>query len=288
MAGKGDTVKDGRRFIHGTLADRAMRKWLEQKDEQQPGQMASYVDELWDKLVTHSDEYKITWKGDVKKDQESVRQLAKKVVNNVEPFLFKKVLPFDYHPEFRFKIPVRIPDQFGRARTIILNGGMDILVRLDEEHYAIYDLKATTNEQYVRNGIMPQLIFYSIAATYLFGVQSDNITAAFLTPANKTKIHPLTLHAKDRKFLMSQIVSCAHSLWSDDPPTFTDDKNICYFCDCKRLCPLWAGQFDDDRNDGSHRISIVDTAKARADAKKRTTSQKKDVYVAEQEGFGRS
>lgn len=266
MAGKGDTVKDGRRFVHGTLADRAVRRFLDQETEQLPGQMAQYVDELWDEICEHNDEYKIEWKGDPAEDRARVREIAKTVVNNLEPFLFARVIPFEYEPEFRFKVPLQIPDSRGMGRTIILNGGMDIAVR-EPDRISLYDLKATTNENYISSGIMPQLIFYGIAWTLLFGDKVDNIRAAFLTPYTQVQYHELNVTRADRAHLMSRIIRFANAIWDEQPPVCTTDKGECYFCNCKRICPLWANAFTQNDNDGKHRISIVDTAKQRAQAR---------------------
>lgn len=273
MEGKGDTVKDGRRFIHGTLADRAMRRWLDQDEEQLPGQMDTYVDDLWDELVEHNDEYKITWKDDVAKDKAYVRALSKTVVNNVEPFLLKRVIPFEYEPEFRFRVPLQIPDSAGYARTIVLNGGMDIAVRdPNTGKVFLYDLKATTNENYISQGIMPQLIFYSIAWTLMFGTPIEDITAAFLTPACKAQYRELNITSEDRRHLMTRIVRCANALWDKAKPVCTDKDSECYFCDARRICPKWANVLTEDPKDGKHRVSLSDTGAQRRKAKEEAAS----------------
>lgn len=264
--GKGDQVKDGRNFIHGTLADRAMRRWLEQNEEQLPGQMAQYVDDAWEEHAIKSPEYKIRWRGDPIDDQNKVRNLAKKVVNNVEPFLIARVLPFEYEPELRFRVPVKVPDYDGFQRTIVLNGGIDIAVRNPENGQVwLYDLKATENERYVQGGIMAQLIFYSVAWTLMMGTSPGDMTAAFLTPACKAQYHGLNITSDDRRHLLSRVVAYAQNYWREEQ-TPTDDKNECWNCDCKRWCPLFTDKVT-VKADGKKRASIADAAQARRDRK---------------------
>lgn len=265
MQGKGETIKDGRRFIHGTLADRAVRRWLEQDEPQLPGQMAAYVDDLFEEHAVRSPEYKIRWKGDPIEDQRYVIDLAKRVVNNVEPFLLARVIPFEYEPELRFRVPIRIPDSKGFARTIVLNGGMDIAVKEPSGLVSIYDLKATTNEQYVHGGIMPQLIFYSIAWSFMFGAP-EHMRAAFLTPACKTQYHELNITSQDRRHLMSRIVQFAHATWQNTEPICTDDNSECYYCDVKGFCPKFAVPKSKDSK-GKHRASLSGAANLRKTVK---------------------
>ena len=275
MDGKGETVKDGRRFIHGTLADMAMRRWLDQDEPQLPGQMVQYVDELWEEVVENNPEYQITWKGNVNEDKAYVRNIAKTVVGNLEPFLLARVIPFDYEPEFRFKVPLQVPDSRGFARTIILNGGMDIAVRDNNTgKIFLYDLKATTNENYIHSGIMPQLIFYSIAWTAMFGTKPEDITCAFLTPACKIQYHELEVSSESRRHLMTRILRCAHALWDQEKPICTTNNSECFFCDCKKICPRWADAITDPQDGKMRRVSLTETAKNRRAAKEEAATEK--------------
>lgn len=266
MQGKGEEIKDLRRFIHGTLADRAVRKWLEQDEEQLPGQMEAYVDELWDEYVTNSTEGKVVWRDDIVADKKRVREIAKTVVRKVEPFLIARVLPYDYHPELRFKVPIQIPDAHGYARTILLNGGADIVVR-EPDRLSIYDLKATTNESYIHQGIMPQLIFYQIAMNKILDYPYDKMRAAFLTPYTKAQYHELTVGAEDRRHLMTRIIRFAHWYWEKETPVCANDNNVCWGCPQKVVCPKWSSVMAEPKADGKHRMSILETAKQRKEAR---------------------
>lgn len=260
---QGSTIKDGRNFLHGTLADRAMRRWLEQEEEQLPGQMARYVDEAWDEHTGPDAEYRIKWRGDPRQDMEKVRNLAKKVVTNMETFLIKRVLPYEYQAELRFRVPVRIPDTDGILRTIVLNGGIDIAVRDQNTGKVwLYDLKATENENYVRGGIMAQLIFYSVAWTLMMGTSPGDMDAAFLTPACKGQYHPLVITSDDRRMLMSRVVKFAQGIWHDENDPKEGVTSPCWGCDVSHLCDLFVRPVTFD-TDGKKRVSLAAAAEAR-------------------------
>lgn len=235
---------DGRIFLSGTLADRATRKFLDQDDGHAKGQLAAFVDELWDEHALNSDEYEIKWKGNKAADQAKARALAKKVVNNLEPFLFEAVLPFEYQAEYRFEAYLKIPDHHNEPRTIALRGGMDIAVRRSPTDVRLYDLKATENEQYVKGDTMSQLIFYPMAWMLHQPQTLDQIHCAFLTPACQTQYHSLEdllgrpMHGDDIRFLMTRIVKYAHGIWSKEQDT-TKDAGACWNCDMKSTCPKW-------------------------------------------------
>lgn len=260
LQGKADKVKDGRRFLHGTLADRAVTRWLKQDTPHEQGQMETYVDELWEEHAIKSPEYKIEWKGDPQEDMAKVRNLAKKVVRNVEPFLFARVLPYEFQPDWRFEVPIKVPTVEGNMRTIVLNGAADIVVRDPATGLvSIYDLKATENEKYVHQGIMPQLTFYSVAWTIIMGQQPKDTTAAFLTPACKLQYHELKIGSQDRRHLMSRIVNFAQFTWSTQTPTLTDDSQMCFFCECKKFCPRFATVMGE-----GNKVSLAATGAQRA------------------------
>lgn len=271
MEGKGSTIKEGRNFISGIVADRAMRKWLEQADSHSPGQMSIYVDELWDELTLNSDEYRITWK--TPEDQQDAKETARECVNNLESFLFKNVIPFEYQPEWRFNIKIKIPDlDSGLRRSLVLNGGADIVVRNPETgNYRIFDLKTTRNEKYISGHIMAQLIYYQIALSIAEGISADIIDCAFLTPLCKVQYNPLVISAQDRALLLSRLVRMAHSVWRADVPKLTPDMNECYFCDVKKFCPRFCSPSTEV--DGKHVASFVDAAKLRKEAKGRTDEE---------------
>lgn len=267
MDGKGDVIKEGRNFVSGTVADRAMRQWLDQDTPQLPGQMASYIeDDLWQRYTKDETEYKITFKKDDPiADENRAKELALEAVNAIEPFLLAKVIPLEYQPEWRFKVVLKLPDDVrGISRSVVLNGGADIVVRNPETgELFIYDLKVTRNENYIKGPVLSQLTFYQIVAHYLVGTEYDLITPAFLTPACKTQYHGLTIGPQDRRHLMTRIAKLATHIWNNEVPELTPDVNECYFCSCKAVCDRFATV----KVPGTHRVSIMETARVQSENK---------------------
>jgi hypothetical protein len=268
--GKRAEVIDGRVFLPGTLADRAMRKFLEQDDGHRIGQMAQFVDDLWDEHAVHSNEYKIKWRGDPRVDQAKVRAFAKLVVTNLEPFLFARVLPHEWQPELRFAVPVRLPDLQGDRREVLLIGGMDIAVlELPNRTQAwLYDLKATENESYIRL-TLGQLIFYSVCWSIMRDHPHELIGAAYLAPACKVQYHPLLVSTDDRRQMLARIVRYCQYRWNETgvAPAVDASKSAvteeeCWRCEVKHACPHRTGQPVTDAN-GRHRVSFTDAVRAR-------------------------
>lgn len=231
---------DGRVFLPGTLADRAMRAFLEQPEgSHAKGQMAEHIDRLWDEYAENSTEYKIKWRGDPVADRAKVRDFSKLAVTKLEPFLFERVLPHEFQPEMRFRVPLRIPDLNGNARTIHLIGGIDIAVRHlpKRELTWLYDLKTTENDNYV-TGILPQLIFYKIMWHIRMGTPFEQIRMAYLVPAAKTQFRPVEDSAEDRSYLMSRVVKFAHGVWSEEK-TPVEDDGPCWNCPVRHVCDKW-------------------------------------------------
>lgn len=268
MERKGPTIKEGRNFVSGTVADRAMRKWLEQPEPHLIGEMAQYVDELWDEYTNNSTEYNVTWKDP--QDQINAKETAKECVIRLEPFLLNKVLPFEYQAEWRFQLQIKIPDiNPGLKRSVVLNGGADIVVRNPDtgEHF-IYDLKTTRNENYVVGSTLAQLIYYQIALSIAEGIPADLIKTAFVTPLTKIQFHPLEITLEDRRLLLTRIAQMAQSVWRKDVPTLTADINDCFFCDVKSLCPRFCIPVKE--TNGKKTVTFADAASLRREAKERT------------------
>lgn len=265
MQGLGATVKQGRNFVSGTVADRAMRKFLEQESGHKKGQMEAFVYELWSKYTKDSDEYIVSWnKKDPLADEATAKALSVEAVNALEPFLFARVLPYEYEPEWRFKVPLGLPSSQGFTRTVVLNGGADIIVHnSDADEWFVYDLKTTRNESYVQGSTLGQLIFYQLAVRLTQGAEYGKIKTAFLTPACKTQYHSLEISDQDRTHLMSRIITFAQSVWDDTEPTLTEDLNVCWWCDLKAVCPRYTSVLVE----GEHKVSLADTAKIRKAAK---------------------
>src|SRR5918997_7206322 len=125
--GKKGPATDIRNFFHGTVCDRVMRAWLSQESPGL-GEMPEMVD---DYIIKCLDEAKETGDGVVRwrnsQDRKIVTLYCKDILSKLEPMLVKLVLPYDYEPEFRFKIPVRIPYLDNKTLVeIYLTGGIFI------------------------------------------------------------------------------------------------------------------------------------------------------------------
>lgn len=267
--GKRAEVTDGRVFLPGTLADRAMRKFLEQYEGHVSGQMAQFVDDLWDEYAVNSTEYKIKWRGDPRVDQQKVREIAKRCVTNLEPFLFQKVLMHEWQPEMAFSQEIRLPDLEGRMREVILVGRMDIAVlELPDREWAwLYDLKLTENAAYIKSSL-GQLIFYSLAWSIMRGHPADKIGAAFLAPVCETQYWPLEIEADDRRQMLSRILRYCQSRWSTEPVVAVDcdgaptSSSTCYNCDVKHACPNRSGTVTTNAK-GQHRVDLMEQVRQR-------------------------
>jgi hypothetical protein len=255
---------DGRRFLAGTVCDRVMRRWLEQ-DNPELGQMQGWVDELFASYADDDDEYTIKWQGNPKEDREKVRQFCHEVIVNLEPILAERVLPYSWQPELKFYVPVQIPYLDGRPVVVALRGGMDIVVRDNVGDFALWDLKATANDSYVRGKTLGQLTFYDISFRALMRAPGQPKTAGFITPACKEKVVTIQVTDEDRRIMMSRIVNMAHGIWRQEFEPTTDDEP-CFNCEAKAACTRWTVPIARDEN-GRGRADLFATAKARKEAR---------------------
>jgi PD-(D/E)XK nuclease superfamily len=255
-------MTDGRRFLAGTVCDRVMRRWLEQEIPEL-GQMAQWVDELFESYADHDDEYTVKWVGDPVADREKVRLFCHEVIKNLEPILTRLVLPYTWQPELKFYVPVTVPYLDSRPVVIALRGGMDIVVRDAQGNYRIYDLKATANDAYARGKTLGQLTFYDIAFRGLMRASGQPVAAGFITPACKEKVVSIQVTDDNRREMMARIISMAHGIWNKefDP---TEDDDPCFGCEAKMSCVRWTVPVD--RTSGKGRVSLFATAKARKEA----------------------
>ena len=256
--GKASGAVDGRIFLPGTIADRAMRQWLN-LDDPQPGQMPDMIDALFDEHTAPDAEYVIKWRGNQNQDRLKVKNFVLEVVTKLEPILLEKVIPYRWEPEIKFRYPVAIPYLDGTSVRIDLIGGIDIGVQEDDDEYAIYDLKATANDAYVRGATLGQLIFYDLAWRAGFGKSPK--AAAFITPACRERFVPLTITDEDRRVMMSRIIKYAQGVWAQDWKPKAEHTG-CNWCEVKHACPKWAlPNVRDDQN--RRRVSFADAAQRR-------------------------
>lgn len=232
-----------RPFFHGIVCDRTMRRWLE-SDDPRPGQMVTWIDEMIDACL---DEAKDTGDGVVRwkssTDRAEVAEWSRVLVSRLEPMLLQWVIPFDYEPEYRFRVPIRIPYLDGSLAHVWLTGGMDILVRESEGPPAVwagYDLKATANPDYIRK-TLAQGIFYDLAVRAGVGRGTSPRTFAFLQPmVDSNPVAHVTITDADRNSLLSRIVKMAHAIWRDETGP-KPDSDGCSWCSVKHACGKFLG-----------------------------------------------
>jgi hypothetical protein len=236
-----------------------MRKWLDSADPQ-PGQMVQYVDEFLTYFADEDPQYVIRWRGDPRTDRKKVRDFCVELIADLEPILLKAVVPFRYQPSARFKVPINIPDLNGVPRQINLIGEVDIAVLDDSDQFSLWDLKATSNDSYVRGGILGQLTFYSLAWGQHVGQRDQPKSAYFLVPAAKQKIVPVDVGVEERRVMLSRIVGYAHGVWKDEWQPNPGDQ--CGICDVKQACDHFRPVLRTD-DAGKRRASFLELAEAR-------------------------
>jgi hypothetical protein len=283
MQGRSSGVKNGRIFLPGTLADRAMRRWLEE-DDPQPGGMHAHVPELFEEHTGEDAEYIIKWRGDVAADKRAVRDQVRECLDNLEPLLVEKVLPFRYQPELKFRTTIGIPYLDGEPVRVDLIGGIDIVVQDDEDNFGIFDLKNTRNDAYVRGATLGQLTFYTIAWGAYIGDPAQPKQAAFLTPLCQEKYVPVVVGPEERRVMMARLTEYCHGVWREEW-TPTDVDSFCYNCDVKHACDRFA--LPTTGTAGKNRASFAAASAARSTyAKKRESDDNNASGVAELTGTG--
>lgn len=236
---------DVRNFFHGSVADRVMRAWLSESAPRS-GAMAEMVEDYFgvceQELVVEQSGM-VHWRS--RTDRAELIEFCRELVTRLEPMLVRWVLPYDYEPEHRFRVPVRIPYLDGSIAEIELIGGIDVLVRRQEtrgrfngvpQWYA-YDLKATANPEYIRK-TMAQGIFYDLAVLASQGVSLQEFV--FLQPMVEDRLFvPLAVTDDDRRSMLSRIVAVAHARWrGEDAPKFSAAG--CSYCSVKFACRKFA------------------------------------------------
>lgn len=239
-------VTDYRNFFHGTVVDRCMRTWLDQ-DEPEPGQMAAASDRMFDAALEQA---KADGDGVVKwrhpADQTSLRIWCRDLVTRLEPILYKEVIPYDYQPALRFKVPISVPRPDGGLQRIWLRGEFDILCRAErtvdqgrlevaQHAYHIWDLKGTSDDQYWRK-VTGQLVFYDIAVKVLLGEWPAK--SGLIQPMCKQPVLSFTFTDEHRRQMLTRIVKMAESMWRNDHRP-KDSNAGCQVCPVKHACPKW-------------------------------------------------
>jgi len=166
-------------------------------------------------------------------DRSELLKFCQTLVTRLEPYLIRDVLPYDYAPEHRFRVPFRIPYLDGTPTEIELVGGIDVLVCRSENHWVVYDLKATANPDYIRK-TLGQGIFYDISVLASFGHSPKEV--GFWQPMVTERPYvSANVTDEDRRSMLSRIVNVAHDRWrGEDSPKLSAAG--CAWCPVKGPC----------------------------------------------------
>lgn len=255
--GKKSPIINGRGFLPGTLADRAMRMWLEEGKFDHGG-MEKFIPQIWEEHTGKNAEYRIEWKGDVTEDQKAVLKRVRDCLQILEPILMEKVVPFAFKPEYRFTSVVGVPGLNGETVNIEIFGAVDVAVQMSPERYGLYDLKITDNADYIRS-TLAQLVFYDLAFRGFTGITPvEHAFWAPLLPISEKKkspaVIPLTVTNNERMQMISRIIKFCHGVWRNEWE-LTPDTNQCFNCPVKHACPRWTSPITKDEQ-GRNRTSF--------------------------------
>lgn len=238
--GKRTPISDIRVFFPGTVVDRCMRRWLDQ-DSPQPGQMAAWCAQIMEdeeRIARETKDGIVKWKGP--DDKAEVLATCIECLTRLEPILTRLVLPYDYEPAVRFRVPLMVPYLDGTPQRIWLSGEMDLLVgaqvRGVREH-EVWDLKMTTDSGYWRK-TTGQLLFYDLAVLLLAGRYP--LRCGLIQPMCKERELAFVFTDAQRRELLGHIAQYCSAVWRKEFPLRpTTDR--CPWCDTRHACPRYAG-----------------------------------------------
>lgn len=264
--GKRRKAANGRAFLPGTIADRCMRRLLEDGLEDRsvlaPGGLLRYLEEEFYTNTASGGQYSIAWRGDPVKDQQEVINDVKLALTKLEPVLIKKVFPYAYQPEYRFLSVVTIPGPDGEPVEIELLGAVDVAVCRGDDWYGLYDLKITRADEYIKS-TLGQLTFYDLAFQAWMGRRP--VEHQFWAPLTKEGIIPTDVTAAERTDMLQRIIDFCHGVWSGDD-ALAETEDDCFFCQVKHACPRFAPRITADQQ-GRNRVAFS-TQAPRAPKKK--------------------
>lgn len=248
--GKRPTLENLRNFFPGTVTDRVVRDWLSNNPEEHLGEMPGMVLETIireQKLIEESGK-RVKWKDDSDRDQ--VIRECQEAVREIEPYLVKYVLPYDYDVDFKFSAPLKAQHPVtGEPEDIVLIGYMDIIVRRDDGSWYVFDVKHTKDEYYWKKTV-GQLMFYDLAVDIMF--ESPTSGVGLMQPLCKEKLKPFTLTEEDRTYLLKQVLDMANDIWLNE--TTPSPSPACSICSVKHACSVFKPV---PRKEGGKRVSLL-------------------------------
>lgn len=231
------TLEDVRNYFPGTITDRVVREWLETDPLNSQGFMPDMVD-----AVMEREEQKIAegrgilrWRDP--EDKARVREECITAVTEIEPVLYKLVVPYSYAADYKFEVPLSVPHPRGGTEKVMLNGYMDILVHdQDKDQFSVFDVKHTKDEYYWRK-TRGQLTFYDLAVWLEQGKQTK--VTALLQPLCKEPVKGFRISETSKDEVIGKISEMAWDVWTEDH-TPRNDTKFCRYCDVKHACSKFA------------------------------------------------
>jgi len=248
--GRKASLEDMRNFFPGTVTDRVVRDWLLEDPYSSQGRMPSMVEEIMDREEALIEEGRgsIKWKS--LSDREDVKRDCIEAVTKVEPILEELVLPYQYIPDYRFKVPMDLPHPDGGFGQVLLNGAMDIIVFNEETgKHQVWDLKHTRNNDYWRK-TKGQITFYDLIVKSLFDSPTD--VSGLIQPLCKEPVKEFVTTEDDRNQLLQRIMSMAKDMWAGDNSP-REDNRYCGYCSVKHSCV----KFEPVNVDGQRRMKLL-------------------------------
>lgn len=224
-----------RSYVHGTAVDIAMRRWLLQEDPE-AGWMRAQIDAIFKECTEHSDEGFVHWK--TVTDRAETLDMCRELVVRLEEILKVYCLPFEWQPAVRFEVPVEVTGPDGLPRMISIIGEMDLLVRDGNGDYAVWDLKATRNEDYYRK-VLGQLAFYALAVMGMHGRMPAR--TGLIQPMCTQRVLPVTVDAAAVRQMAGRIEKTARDIWAGKlaPKQDRSDCTGQWGCPVLHACPAF-------------------------------------------------
>lgn len=223
-------------FFRGTVVDRVMRRWL--SDENLPANaMPGWVDEILEYEENHARESGdgvVKWKH--AGDKRDSILWCKELVTRLEPILMEHVVPYEYQPSRRFKVPFQIPGLYGDPCIIYLVGETDILLNTGPKasgDWHIWDLKGTEDESYWRK-TMAQNMFYDLSLEAEMGQATSKV--GLIQPMCKQQIVSWSVDREQRAQIVQRITSMAHGMFKKDW-SYAEKEYTCSRCFVRHACP---------------------------------------------------
>lgn len=224
---------DIRDFFPGNVTDLLMRRWLEQ-EVPELGWMAAQVDEVFEEsaaIAKRTGDGIVRWRGP--NDKAETREFCRELVIRLEPILAKYALPFDWQPAKRFQVPITMTDDDGQQREIVLIGETDLLVRDCAGRIAVWDLKATRNNDYYKK-VLGQLAFYALAVKAMTGELP--VITGLIQPMCTQRVLPVSVGRDEVAQIVGRIEKVARDIMAGRLAPKADNAG-CAYCQVRHACP---------------------------------------------------